>query len=1533
MTTPSSTPQDATSEALTLKLITQLCVGPSITEAACELLREALNEQYPDLHIDPDTTLLGRPSWALVDDTITSNPARYWNLSTLLARQAILKVPTLCIEGEHFLTQLPLAEPAVHLPVRIVQIANTINILAPVLFQAFKEQVVDFWNSSKGDGPQWHELANTLRNAWNVQEVDGWTEDDCKLARSLYHSPDPADRQSGDTLQRQACLIDVDLLSDGKVSHTYQVFIAVLLGQSEGKTVILSHSLAGYKKFTTQEQLGEYLTTLLYRPPPYERLQWRLYEPAGNFFQNLACTLVTLQIDALTRLTPGMPTAPSDTPLSTLAEQAGLVTPKGPDLVWYQQALPDWLDQASTADRAFYARHLKDLAALNSRNAGKTYQDDIPSIRQYAQDRLKTQIIKDHPDAAELALETLTITVQKQVVWGTFPLPGQVESSTFSLADLALQNLIALPVGNQTLQLQARKALPAWLTVDYVKTLITHVDIGTTYPALIRSKLIDDPDESLRRRTLYTQHLRIQLPLLALQCKVRKEAGIDERGYRYVAAVMQAEISDRFVDGQAIVMRHLAFVPKRRQSNGQDVVSNMYVIGPQNADAGPCLLYRPLFDPVLLQYPSQANLLYAIAQSHALRDSVVAWLPDSVRGDYTNYVFPSDLPSPWTVADFLVEPDKLWTYSGPMSLGQQALNGNLFSTLFEANAKALVELADRQSVSNAENRWATLKQAGWLIFNAALPFMGRIAGTGAWIWQIVDQVQTWVEAHEHGEQQAQWSALTDVLLNLGMAITLHVATRAHPGTSPSKIEPESPRLPAKTAVTVEQLPTRTTDYAPTGHDLPLNTSGAITRTSGTLATLLDSFAIEKPTDLPAVITEESVYQYLYKREQRYYAQVGARWFEVTLEGDETFVIVDARQPGRKGPPLIHNARGNWFIDTRLRLHGGGRKGKQKSALEQATLKSSELRAKLAAFENAKKNVQSDLQQAHQAMTATPGTSAQAKFKRQAYMNKLDSHSSDYEEARQQLMTLNVFTPVTDFQQKALSYLKAQLELNEAGIRELQTTFNPALKTVLEQLESPATSTPATRATEAQSVTDMSNAMIKRLDYAQSRFTALRDLAREGLRMIQLNQPRLPGYSSDDLRALQVTLARHLCLAPQSFASEPAAWTLISEIVDRADIAVQTLRDTLQERSESRLDERIETLSSLVEQFQFIDERLQDFPQDHTEHSLTPPIERLRALLREFADRASAELAPLHNEQERRRIRPTPPPSPPRPVKKFIHTRFNGVLIGEPRLTPVGLETEFVDIKSPLTHKVIATFHRKSSGVWAEHIKPASRPPSPVVPTVASSMLNGQTLLDQLPAFQTRADEQINKASRTPIGIEYMLHQHAQLLEQANKDIEEALTQDNATESRQPSAVALGKQLNDAAQALYLQSNQQVQKIIKQQPPIISGVEWLKNHKLITFKKTVKRRRLKSEIKDYLDEYTLTDVATQTPLWYAHFHYSTADAPADRFLSARLKTPQEHARGKAADSVRGLTAQQRVAFYRSTISLTQAKRLFFRPERD
>ncbi|AZE86650.1 hypothetical protein C4J98_5285 [Pseudomonas orientalis] len=1528
MTTSGSTSREDSHQDKLIALL--LNVAPSWTETASELLRQSLQEQYPDLHIDPDHTLLGTPTWELIDDQIVAGQTRYQPLSTLLARQSITWIPTLCIEGEHFLTQAPVMEPAVHLPVRIVEIANTINILAKVIPRAYEEQLVRFWNQSNGNGPLWHTLSSTLRDIWNVRHVDGWTEEDCALARSLFHAPDRAVRQVNDRFQSRAYLIDVNLVRGTKTQHTDLVFNAVLVGKSQEQTRILSYSMdSGYEKFSSMEQLGASLSVQLAGVQAYDRLQWRLYEPDDNYFDHLAFKLIALQLEGTRQVTAAHDASTAS--ISAPPDNVELSQIKGPDLDWYQTTLPDWLLSASITDQTRYSRHLKDLAALHSLDAGKTYQDDIPAIEQYALERLKAEIKKDHPEAQHLALDKVSVQVTSLVVWGLFTVPGQIETTTFSLTELALQNLIAVPIGNKSLHMAAGQSIPAWLTVAYVETLISRIDIGTTYPALIRSKLVDDPVESVRRKVLYSRHLRVQLPMLALQHKINREAGIDERGYRYVNAVMQSDSSDRNVDGQAIVMRRLSFNPQRRTTNAHDVVSNMYVIGPQRAEAGPCLLYRPLFEPVLMQFPSPANLLYAITQSATLRDSVVAWLPDSARDDYSHYVFPGTLPSPWAVADALVEPDKLWTYSGPMSLGEDVLNGNLFTTLFDSNAGALVELADRQSVSNAESRWATLKKAGWLIFNAALPFMGRAASTGAWIWQIVDDLQAFVDAQERDDQPAKWSALTDVLLNLGLALALHAAQRSRPAAEPGTIEKQTLSNrpgPAETTLsfTIEQLPEVESGAPPPGHAERLNTTGAIKRTPASLAAALDSYTIDKPTGLQSPITEPGAYQHLYLHKWFYYAQVGNRWFKVTLQDDNTVVIVDPRQAAPTGLPLIHNAKGEWFVDPRISLSKGGIEQEKRLAKDQAKRKSDALREQLATFENTKKDAQRELQQTRQAMTEAAGTSAQAK--RQAYLNKLDSQSSSYEQARQKLLALNIFTPVADFHKKTLGYLKAQLELNEAGMREEQVAFAPRLQTVLDQLESHAKSPQASHIEDFRQLAEMNQRMIERLDFVQSRFAELRSLACEGMNLIRSSKEQLPRYTGDDLKALQVTMARNLCLTSQSLTTKPDAWTALGETIDYADIAVQTLRDTLQERSEARLDERIEALGSLVEQFKFIDERLEDFAQEFSGQVLAEPLAGLREHLRSFATRATAQLAPLHVDQERRRIRPTPPPSPPRPVRKFIRTRFNGMLAGVPRVTSIGLETDLVDIRSPLTGHIIATFHEKTPGAWVQHVEPQTSLPSRPAVTVDTSLSRGQTLLHELPAFRARVTAQANESSRTPIGIEYMLHQHARLLEQAVQDIDEALTHLNVTESTEHPAAAMRKKLEDAAKELYQHANALMQTMIKQQPPTIAGVEWLRKHNLITIKRTAKRRRLKSSTKDYLDEYALTDRATDTVLWYAHFHYSSAQAYADRFLQARLKTPTEREQGAVADDVNRLGAEQRIAFYRSTINLTQAKKLFF-----
>lgn len=1506
-------------------LFTELYVGPSFRETASHLLRQSLREHYPTLDIDPDIAMVGTPTWQLIGDEIVAGPTHYQSLSEILAIQAVVAEPALYIEGEHFLTQQPIVEPAVHLPVRIGEIAKTLNLLAPVMLRAFQQQLVDHWNQTNGNGAHWQRLSTVLRAIWNVETADDWSATECAMARTLFTSPDKADRKGKDPYNLKACLIEIDRIDAEQVTHRNEVVIAVLIGEHEGQTSILMHSLLkGYEKFPSLEQLGHSLAAHLPSSTGKQELYWSLYEPDGNFFDQQACSIVTVLVEAVGDIvfSDVRDTHTADVALGTPPAVVPVATDEGPGLEWYQRQLPDWLMNASNADQHFFARHLKDLAALHSQNAGRSYLDDIPPIEAYALKMAKAQMLKEHPDSANVPLDKIQLEVKSPVIWGAFVVPGQFDTSTFSVAELALQNLIALPTGNRSLKTENGFNLPEWLDADYVVSLVTAVDIGSTYPALVKEKLLDDPQESSRRKTLFKQHLLIQLPMQALQAKIRQQEGIDERGYRYVAAVLQDDLTDRLVDGQTLVLRPLAFRPLRRTSASLDTVANMYVIGPDDPAAGPCLLYRPMFTPALMQFPSPANLIYAISQSSSLRESVLAWLPEAVRSDYANYVFPGTVPSPWQVADALIEPDKLWTMSGPMTLGEQVLNGDRFHTLFKANADALIELADRQSVSNAENRWATFKRAGWLIFNLVLPFLGRSVGTAVWIWQVVDQLQTFIEAQEHGEKQAEWSALTDVLLNLGMAITLHVASRSHRPGYPRKSRPALPKATAAKDVTVKQQLS-----AP--HELPaphLHIAGAIKRAPDELAKLLDSFKVSKPQNLGAAETAEGQYQHLYRQAQHYYAPVGERWFEVSADEDEPVVIIDPKKPERTGPALIHNARGQWFIDTRLRLRGGGPKKQQQKSQTDAQAEADKAQQRLSQFEQDKTATQEQVQQARVAMD-DPQASTSAQARRHTYLQKLETQRNSYESALQQLKILNVFAPTATYQEQAVSYVDAELKLSETGIREAQVTFTPKLETVLDQIKHQISHPQDRQIDDARALTDMSQDMIERLNYIESRFAQLRAMGKRGFEAIREHRKHLPAYTAQYLRALQVTMARNLCVDDSTTTTALDAWNAIDRIVDSADLTILSFRESLLERSESRLDERIEILASLVEQFNIIDERLQDFAQEFNDVALTSPLTRLREKVRGFYNETVGHLELLHDAREALRSRPTPPPTPPKTRKKIIYTRYNGVLIGEPRRSALGEETGLVDIRSPLNDEIIATFHEKPAGIWVQRESPAEASSSPTL-DVATCVNQAQDLLDQLPAFKQRAAEQAAKPERSAIGIEWLYHQHALKLEQASANIEQALTEGNITDSRLGSAAVVNKRLSEAVQALYSEARSYKSLLIRKRPPTVQGVEWLKQNNEIVIKKTVKRRRIKGPGKNYLDEYTISNRNDRSVLWYAHFHYSTDWVPAKAFLRARLKTPQEHGRGEEADTLNGLSEKQKTAIYLSEINLEQARRLFF-----
>lgn len=125
----------------------------------------------------------------------------------------------------------------------------------------------------------------------------------------------------------------------------------------------------------------------------------------------------------------------------------------------------------------------------------------------------------------------------------------------------------------------------------------------------------------------------------------------------------------------------------------------------------------------------------------------------------------------------------------------------------------------------------------------------------------MDDLQSAEEAVSKDDSPASWTALVDVFLNLGMALTLHIALR-HPRAlehfETPKVETESestalqtidkPAVP-EAAFNADQQATIPDSQIPAKHQGPVHISGALSHSRLGLASTLDSFSVIKPEAL------------------------------------------------------------------------------------------------------------------------------------------------------------------------------------------------------------------------------------------------------------------------------------------------------------------------------------------------------------------------------------------------------------------------------------------------------------------------------------------------------------------------------------------------------------------------------------------------------------------------------------------------------------------------------------------------------------
>ncbi|MEJ5057245.1 MULTISPECIES: dermonecrotic toxin domain-containing protein [unclassified Pseudomonas] len=1043
-----------------------------------------------------------------------------------------------------------------------------------------------------------------------------------------------------------------------------------------------------------------------------------------------------------------------------------------------------------------------------------------------------------------------------------------------------------------TLQFNPPQPVPEWLDVAYLTKVANLVDIGDAYPTLIKDNLIDDPVQAPLQMHFYIRQLRALLPLIALECKIRRVGGVDDQGYRYIREWLKPTPGHP----QPIVIRPLTFVHSG-ETDG-DTVANMFIIAPRQPEAGPCLLYRPLLDQPLLQFPSPQNLLYALHQPGEIRDSILAWLPDSAtRFKYAQYIFPVGLPSLWLGAQLLSEPWTSVDWAGPVELSSKELTGDVFPVLFKTHAQAMAELADRQSQSNAQRRWALLRDSGWALFNVTANFLCGTAGAAVWVWQSISEIEEVVDAHNRGDSHAEWSAVADMLLNLGMILAHHAATRRKgvPRTlirQGEKTLSEAIGTPSvKPALsTVTQLTTTLTgDLAP-NHYSSLEAYGSVPhRTPTALATYLNTLTVPAPdltsTALETLLREKGT---LYRIDAKTYAQVGERWFRVTENDDQQVQIVYPRMPSKTGPLLIHNRQGQWIVDTRLRLRGGAGGTSLQSQLKAQRKEKEEQRKQLGialeAFKKLEVTRNTALEKAQAELMAATGQPHEQAT--QHYLDQLEKLIGDYDDALNKLGQWRLKGGsegyLTDLQ-RMTTLLHKNLSLWFVLKRNAYATLTHKL--AQNNVIDSATSL-QTHIQEVRQALALSHDMIARLQLYRTSLETLDATGSAGMTTAQRLRNLLPTFTQWDLKSNEIGMSHELCMRElptgDTESAREAAGLLIIEAATATHRHAALIR-TSDSGEASAL--RIERLSRLIDVYIDADQRLQDLPGEFPGMVEPTELARVRSLIGEFRQLAQEQLSALLPESGARAIPMTPKApvaGPSRLVGKVTKSRPR-----DPAPTRVSAPSE-----PPL-----------------EEILPSRSGPAPVADLDDTDIIaNALDLNVDVQSFIDRTRRDAFRPNRIAADMQDLFDHQAQRLEQSAINVDQTQARLRAAGKSPLPVGTLSAELNSAAVRLRAEGISIRASMLKDRQPRQAYVQWLLDNNLVRIVRNEQGRIKTKKRQDYFQEYKVLDSTSRNqPLWLAHFHYDSPQAPPEQFTAAHLKIADEHLKQLTAERRQALTS--------------------------
>ncbi|MBC3453909.1 hypothetical protein HU745_22865 [Pseudomonas mosselii] len=1442
-------------------------------------------------------------------------------LSRVLAERYCLRRTLNLTVGEDALTTRVDGDPAWQVYIPLHQVELLINDTAPLLLEVYQQSLATYWSrfDSSGETP-WHRYAEDLRNRFREaiethQNAGSLTAFALVVARMVYAYPDPAQRNWQNAAGLSVSQLAVDFSQDGTLDN--ELASALLIEHRDAdpqRNLVLLYTLTGkLLAFASRQDL---LASIARYWPPLSRASSRevsIGPPAQGDFESMALGLLDQQLRVIEHRAKAyrdkLGALNMSLELDRLTSMLDLCSnAESTQRMALSAQLPDWLRNAKSQPLLRYSTLLLDVARACKNTDGQFWLDGVDNAEDFANRQLAARFTADHPgDTLEpgqiriVNYQTIAAAAARPGLGST----GEVNPVTFSLAQLAIANVGLLKPGRVELHTESAEPLPDWLNEDYLRTVVGELDIASAYPAMLRSKLLDDTSQREQRQRLLIAQLASQLPALAQELYLRGKLPDQDIASR-IAQVFCATDDD---DPKHWIIRPLGLL--KAPGSTVDYPCNTWLIEPRSPNADSCLLYRPLHEDSLLQFSDRLALFVAISTPGALQDDLLQRLPAEDRRFYAHGGFLEPhlfVPLDDTSAIPFGKP-------APVELTVESPSNDLGADLYLACVNESVQTFEEHASTSAQTRWARWKELGWLLFNTLLPLAGGTLGKVAWLAQMEVTLAEFASTDAERDPTGHELAGVNLLVNIALLLAVHSSNRLNEERGTARAL-DAPAMPLIASDPQPVSPSVVQDH-PLVH---LDFSWA--RPAQTLTTAQSTALRALRADIDVASLGEplpnGILRGLYLHGEKLYTQLHVNVYQVMLDMPRNQMrIVGPDETA--GPWLRRDETGRWQLDLSLTLKGGMPLSAQIRKLQLE--KESALRTANAVIKTDRDTIDAKIkeQATLEKLVATSLDDARL----QTCQDKLDTLSGFWTAHIEHLKQRNILQPVKEFK-KVHAFALYQDSFCQRLLRKvLHLRYQPDRDQILQAArlqQSGETLTPADAgiiAARLDRLAPLIDRMIdnnRRLRHCQDELNKLaspqqpeiqqwRDLAYTMraspeqeliLRFLRLEgllnrMTLVHGLSEEACRwrdrfwdSFELGIAQRARLFKLQNADDEITARLLRSIIGHLETAARQLQifTTL-----IRGDSPLQTVRQMNEQLDWLLERNR---KDLSELPDYPPISTLGQLRKK--------------------------------VPGLIETTEHGLLLADPRSD----DANTVDIPGPDDKTPARTYHLKQ-GDWVE-LRPSRAPALATQMSLKRLLKDSDRLIAQ--AHDEVSSLQAHPNRYLPVEIEEsVLHQRTRLLERVDA-IEARLTEDNETDEARAGkdAELVAGSLRRLAQELPETATRLRVSAALTQKPRMGEVMYLVDGGHVQVRAEGARSRLarvKGRPADFLDEYSIRHEGKV--LWYAHFHYPSMTTAKADFTAGHLKTAeQRHMPGQRYSDGSGRVFD----VYRAPITSTAAARYFF-----